>query len=202
MVVFRWPIATEVPDCTLYGPVVVDTASHLWLGATARTNNTGELTAVGEAMLWLLGEAPDDGTTAVELRYDSEYAAKVAQGCWKPEANRQLAEKVRSLVSQVQENRVITWTHVYGHAGHHDNELADRCARRGARGEVSPDSRRWAAPPPPPPHLNRKEKLDGTNAGSVGRSWRLESSNNISRSARTLGGPSHPTKMNAGSVGS
>ena len=44
----------------------------------------------------------------------------------------------------MEERRVLSWTHVYGHSGDHGNELADRLADRGARGEVGVDSRRWA----------------------------------------------------------
>ena len=48
------------------------------------TNNTGELPAIAEAMIWLLEEAPDTGVEPVELRYDSYYAANLAQGILGP----------------------------------------------------------------------------------------------------------------------
>ena len=43
----------------LYGPVVTDASSVYFLGATVvQTNNTGELTAVGEGILWLITNLP------------------------------------------------------------------------------------------------------------------------------------------------
>ena len=53
---------------------------------------------------------------------------------------------------------MITWTHVYGHTGHHDNELADRAADAGAKLKVGSDSRRWSAPPPPIPELEEPDQ--------------------------------------------
>eukprot|EP00974_Lingulodinium_polyedra_P069194 6698541-Lingulodinium_polyedra.AAC.1 len=70
----------------------------------------------------------------------------MVRGVWDPKANEELAARVRALTERVEQRRVITWTHVYGHTGEHDNELADRAAARGAAGRVSAGSRRWAAP--------------------------------------------------------
>ena len=50
---------------------------------------------------------------------------------------------MRALTEQVMEKIMIEWTHVYGHTGQHDNELADRAADLGAKGKVSDR----AAPP-------------------------------------------------------
>ena len=93
-------------------------------------------------------EAPDAGSTPVEIRFDSYYAANIAQGIWEPKSNEELAKKVHEFTEKVMEKRMIEWTHVYGHTGQHDNELADRAADLGAKGKVSAQSRRWAAPPP------------------------------------------------------
>ncbi len=41
----------------------------------------------------------------------------------------------------------MSWEWVKGHAGHHDNEVADRAADLGRRGLASTQSRRWQAPP-------------------------------------------------------
>ena len=53
----------------LYGPVITDASSTLSLGATLGSNNTGELSAIGEALLWLRDEAPPG---AAAIYYDSE----------------------------------------------------------------------------------------------------------------------------------
>ena len=144
--IFRMPLVGDTPAVTLYGPVMTDMWDHRWLGAREKTNNTGELSAIGEAMLWLAQEAPDEGGLPVMLRYDSEYAANIALGRYDPQTNEELAREVKRTVTEVMEKRVITWQHVYGHTGAVDNEVADRCADLGARGEISTMSKRWAAP--------------------------------------------------------
>jgi hypothetical protein len=82
------------------------------------------------------------------VRFDSFYAANIAQGIWRAGSNEELADRVRSLTTEVSQHRQLTWVHVYGHRGFHDNELADRAADLGCQGKVSLQSRRWAAPPP------------------------------------------------------
>ena len=155
-VVFREPLEADgAPDFVLHAPVVTADWDHLWMGARVRTNNTGELSAIGEVMMWLLNECPDDGHRPVLLRYDSEYAANMARGAWSPASNEELIRTIRGLVEQVSQNRVITWEHVYSHTGQHDNELADQAADGGANGQISNMSARWAAPPPPPATATR-----------------------------------------------
>ena len=80
VVSFRYPTVSETPDCVLQAPVVTEEWDHLWMGARDKTNNTAELTAIGETMWWLLNEAPDDGTTPVDIRFESQYAANMATG--------------------------------------------------------------------------------------------------------------------------
>ena len=145
-VVFRWPIDGDLPEVALHAPVVVEEWDPMWMGAREHTNNTAELSAIGEVMVWLLKEAPDDGKIPVHIRYDSEYAANMARGIWTPRANEELAQSVRELVEKVAESRVITWEHVYGHTGEHDNELADQAADLGAKRRVSEQSTRWTTP--------------------------------------------------------
>jgi ribonuclease HI len=151
--IFRWPVEGEAPEFVLHGPVVVGAWDPMWMGAGERTNNCAELSAVGETMLWLLHEAPDEGNTPVHIRYDSTYAANLAQGVWTPKANELLAARVRELTEEVERTRVVTWEWVRGHQGEHDNEIADRAAAAGAEGRISAQSRRWTEPrlPPPPP---------------------------------------------------
>ena len=59
--IFRWPVVGFDPEHVLHGPVVTERWSELWVGAREHTNNTGELSAIAEAMLWLLEEAQDGG---------------------------------------------------------------------------------------------------------------------------------------------
>ena len=62
-----------------YGPVVTDEAAPVYMGAHAHTNNTAELSGLGEALYWLL-EVDAQPTRAVLLRPDSQYAVGVATG--------------------------------------------------------------------------------------------------------------------------
>ena len=72
----------------------------------------------------------------------------MAQSRYEPKSNEELAAQVAGITAEVGERRVITWEHVYGHTGALDNEIADRAADAGAKGQLSKWSRRWAAPPP------------------------------------------------------
>ena len=79
-----------LPGGELWGPVVLDTGSALHLAAEYGSNNTAELSAIGEALHWLLEHRPLlTKTTASNvvahaipavLFHDSEYAANVAAG--------------------------------------------------------------------------------------------------------------------------
>ena len=134
------------PDYVLHAPVVTQAWDHRWIGARDKTNNTAEITAIGEVMLWLEEEAPDDGTVPVLMRYDSYYAANIARGIWQAKSNEELAHAVRELTEKMAQKRSITWSHVYGHQGYHDNEMAERAADDGCEGRVPAQSRRWTAP--------------------------------------------------------
>ena len=81
--IFRMPLEGDEPYKILYGPVMTDAWDHRWLGARETTNNTAELSAIAEAMLWLKQEADDGGTLPVMRRYDSTYAANIAKGVYK-----------------------------------------------------------------------------------------------------------------------
>ena len=66
-VLFRHVVTRFViPDYILFGPVVTHCWDPNFLAAERGTNNTGELTAIGEACLWLLDRSeersgdPDD----------------------------------------------------------------------------------------------------------------------------------------------
>ena len=146
VVIFRKPLLGDEPEMVLHAPVVTHEWEDTWLGARELTNNTAELSAIGETMVWLLEEADDGGEVPVEIRFDSMYAANVAQGRWTPSSNEELAIKVQQLTEEVAKKRQLTWTHVYGHTGAHDNELADQAADLGRQGKVSASSRRWAKP--------------------------------------------------------
>ena len=145
------PNRPRIPDYTLYGPVITDKWDPVYLGADKETNNTGELTAIGEACIWLLektGELDADGNKVhAEIHYDSEYARDLATRRAAPKTNHELANKVADLVDKVRENRRLTFRHVKGHSGDVGNDSADKYADLGAKGRSSPQWWRWSQTP-------------------------------------------------------
>tara|TARA_B100001996_G_C18656811_1_gene591512 strand:+ start:1481 stop:2032 length:552 start_codon:yes stop_codon:yes gene_type:complete len=116
----------------LSGPVVTDSAEDGYLGAEVGSNNTGELTAMGQALRWLL---INGNSAPVTIRGDSLYALKIASGEWRAKANRELAALVQSLWKEVISLRPIEAEHVRAHRGHRWNERADHLAWRACIGE-------------------------------------------------------------------
>ena len=70
--------------------------------------------------------------------YDSEYAAKQAQGLHQAHKNIMLSQKSRDLLRKVKQKRSVRFVHVKGHSGHRWNDAADAAANRGAAGERTP----------------------------------------------------------------
>ena len=112
----------------LYGPIVSDRSSPYYDGATRGTNQTGELTAVIQALLWLRENAA--GRAAV-VAVDSVYAANQTEGWWKKKANIELIATAQQLLAQVRESSPVTFVHVRGHTGEAGNERADRLVQWG-----------------------------------------------------------------------
>ena len=117
----------------LFCPVELNKKSAFFLGATICSNNTAELSAVCEALLWLGENEP--GREAA-ICYDSDYAANIAQGLFKAHKNPELAARASALHDAVGAQRPLQFIHVKGHSGHRWNDLADELANRRARGEV------------------------------------------------------------------
>lgn len=152
------------------GPVVVEASNVGWRGADRATNNTGELTAVLEALEWAVGQ----GLREVVIRYDSEYAAHMARGDWKAKVNRRLVEQSRQALRRAEREGIeVVWRHVKGHSGHRWNERADALASAGVRAppggdDVAPEGHaggdaRGAGPQRPRPQFR------ATGAGSETR---------------------------------
>ena len=79
----------------------------MYLGAAQHTNNTAELSALGDAFHWLIHEADDEPVHSNEVkpktitRYDSEYAAKMATGEWEPQGeNKDQIQEVAKVMTQ------------------------------------------------------------------------------------------------------
>ena len=123
------------------GPVVVGEGGAGWRGAERATNNTGELTAVLEAIEWAIGR----GLREVVIRYDSEYAAHMTRGDWQARVNKLLIEQSRRALERAgKAGCEVGWKHVKGHSGDRWNDRADVLADAGVRAppggeEVTPE---------------------------------------------------------------
>ena len=106
-----------------------------YMGASVGSNNTAELTAIGHALRWALIDEREDALT---IRSDSEYAANLTAGIWKPKANKELVRRIRSFWKECLLNRTVTIEHVRAHRGHRWNERADHLAFRAMEGR-NPD---------------------------------------------------------------
>jgi ribonuclease HI len=117
------------------------------------SNNTAELCAIGEALLWCAQylQSPPSTTAAmsmkrVVIRYDSEYAAKSVQGIFNGKKNVELIAQVRkhyaSVLRAVEE---VSFVHVKGHSNARWNDRADELAGQGAAGRVCAEGRYAAA---------------------------------------------------------
>lgn len=104
-------------------------------GHPTTTNNLMELRAVYEA----LAITPPDQTLILET--DSEYVINIfthwlkqwRRDGWRTSSRRTVAnQSAIELIDELLTGRDITWQHVYGHTGHHLNEIADSRARAAA----------------------------------------------------------------------
>ncbi len=121
------------PVASRYGAVVTKAGHAEFLGADCPSNNTGELSAIGHALL--LASAPDSPLrpgAGLILRYDSEYAAKSVQGIFNGAINVALISRCRELLAAARKERAVTFEKVKGHSGDAMNDEADRLANLGA----------------------------------------------------------------------
>ena len=119
-----------------HGRVITDESELGFIGAEVGSNNTAELTAIAEALRWLLKEGGND---EIIIKTDSKYAGNQAVGTWKTKANKVLVGHVQDLWREVSALRELSWEHVRAHSGHRWNERADHLAIRAANNE-SPES--------------------------------------------------------------
>ena len=93
-----------------------------YLGAKAFTNNTTELTALGETLRNLIAQADTLPSGRGIIRPDRELAAACAMGAVTPSRNQELAAKVHRLYTILSKKRPITWRRMRGHSDHKWND--------------------------------------------------------------------------------
>mmetsp|Transcript_14445 Transcript_14445/g.27795 ORF Transcript_14445/g.27795 Transcript_14445/m.27795 type:complete len:376 (+) Transcript_14445:144-1271(+) len=119
----------------LFGPVVTCPAHPFFVGAEVGSNNTAEMTAVVEALLYIIHE--DSGSKPVYICHDSMLARHL---CLKEKVARKnvaLATKMQTLYAELTLRcgpEKVRFVHVKGHSGHKWNDVADRLAERGKSG--------------------------------------------------------------------
>ena len=115
-----------------HGPVCLDTHDKSFVGAKRHSNNTGELTAIIRACEWVCDWA-SKLVGSVLIRYDSEYAAKMATGLWKPRTNKELVERARAALTAAVQRTNVLFMHVRGHSANYGNDKADELAELGSK---------------------------------------------------------------------
>ena len=110
-----------------WGLVITKSGSENYVGAKVGSNNTAELTAMAEALRWLLIEGSDKPAI---INTDSQYAGNLSTGSWKAKTNQELVENVQKLWREASKLRKLRWNHVRAHRGHRWNERADHLANR------------------------------------------------------------------------
>jgi len=148
------PKSEETAACLAFGPVVVSQDHRMYLGAQRLTNNTGEMTAVLEALLWILGiaEATHLHTSSCStlqqyssliakpicLITDSRYVIGLCLGKTEPKENLMLAVLLKHIFDKASSIVDLSIDWVKGHSGCPGNELADSLATKGRLNQGSP----------------------------------------------------------------
>jgi ribonuclease HI len=114
-----------------FGRVVTDRNHPLFYGAEVGSNNTGELTAIYEALEWCLEKKPSE----VTVYSDSQYALNVVFGSWTASKNKLLVSNCKALATKVSVQTKVNYEHIKAHAGHKWNERADELAYEAATGK-------------------------------------------------------------------
>ena len=98
----------------LYGPVVLNPHSCNLIGAHSATNNTGELSAIINALIWVNQEAPDNFGHGLETVYGSKCAAAALQGVYNTTKEPVLIDTGIHVLSVTAAHVAVSWRWVKG----------------------------------------------------------------------------------------
>ena len=124
-----WLSKTTTQSTPLAGPVTTDPESYYYLDAVVGSNNTGELSALMEAALFILGQ--QNIPLEVEFVYASQWAANVITGKFRPKRNRAMVYTAKRIFESLSCKTQVKWRWTKGHAGNAYNERADELAEVG-----------------------------------------------------------------------
>jgi len=126
----------------LFGPVELEADSVYYMNAEMGSNNTAELTAFGESLLWIREfGTPEAFPGGIKILYDSEYAYKSITGEFNGDKNVPLIRFCRDIYKicvakrGIRSPHPLTFEKVKGHSGDVGNERADYLAGLGAKGQ-------------------------------------------------------------------
>ena len=143
-----WSVIARPPHGRIdimFGPVTTTEAHLASSGARTHSINTGEMTAMIEALSFLgpRGTVARDANSCIY--YDSKHAAGMCLGTIQARTHVQLALACQQSMLKVQHRLRLTVQHVYGHTGNLGNECADHAVALGTFGQVSNHnlSTRW-----------------------------------------------------------
>ena len=110
---------------TARGRVETDHTARFYYGAQVGSNNTGELTAIIEALLYAL----EQGCGRADIYSDSQWAINVITGRWRAKSHKTLVGRAHTLSTQT--GMTVSFHWVKAHAGTEGNEKADALANAG-----------------------------------------------------------------------
>jgi len=115
------------------GPVITESGRSGYIGADCPSNNTGELSAIGQVLhKFATDPVLKKSQGDLVIRSDSKYAALSTTGVYNGAKNRELISTCRGLLDKVKQDRTVRFEHVKGHSGDALNERADYLANQGA----------------------------------------------------------------------
>ncbi len=141
--------AQEVHACC--GPVCLCSTNPLYLGATKRTNNTGEVSAMIESLIWILVNFAEQ-SSSFHFIVDSSYVLNIVTERCQAKHNVMITSIMKYLWDRVRLRHRITIAWVKLHTGVFGNERADALAGMGDQAYPA-CPHRIAAHPRPCHHL-------------------------------------------------
>ena len=133
----RWSGLQSMPRELMraHGPVVTKEASPFYLGCDRKSNNTAELSAAIEALLFIISNMQTGVwvvSSGVSLFTDSKYVLGLATFKFAPKENLLMGRLLQHLVRFASKLFTVQFIWVKGHSSCIANQIADKLAKDGA----------------------------------------------------------------------
>ena len=143
------------------GPVITHADHTAYLGATVGSNNTGELSAIAEAVLYAI----EHEIRHVVIHSDSQWSINVLTGRWRPKTHHNFINNIRQLLKTPGFDIRFQW--IKAHVGYEGNERADKLAEEGKAIAEATGGRRHARPQQHQPEITHHTAENFTKAVNV-----------------------------------